>query len=620
MDTWSTSEQYALSFDGQASPVASIRGEVDGQASLLPTHWGVGWYPGNQRTVTAYRDGDLPEGTPLAGFLERLGGVRSSIFVGHVRSFQPRSGEHDAQPFVKAYAGRQWVFSCAGDIGPDRVGDLRFEDEFEFAPVGTTPCEHAFSWLLASLRSRGAKTIEAFGWDAMRELLGQVNAFGPASFVLSDGIDLIAYRDASERVPMHWSRLIPPHDVKRLEGRGFSLDYDSPIDESRTLYAFATLPLMGAAWTPMEPGELRVVRRGTSVWSSHPISVSEHVFSIMASSSGSGASSSLQLQQAGTLQQSQAGSMPPPLPLAGEPERATLSVLHRTTYRYQTPVERSLHRFNLKPVRDDAQELLEHTLEISVDGVRREFEDVFGNRTTLLEVTRPFQEMTLTARSKVTVEAVLPSRIESPLRRDQIPLVWMPWQRQMMEAYLMPPELPESALLELSEFAMSFVERSDYDLVQTLLDLNRTIYRDFTYLPGSTHIETTPFEVYAQRRGVCQDFANVFICVARLLGVPARYRVGYIHTGASYENQIQSEASHAWAEVYLPWTGWVGFDPTNGCLAGSDHVRIACGRHFRDAAPTSGTIYRGGSFETLEVEVRVERLGGDPSVVRGEVP
>src|SRR5690606_17716177 len=93
--------------------------------------------------------------------------------------------------------------------------------------------------------------------------------------------------------------------------------------------------------------------------------------------------------------------------------------------------------------------------------------------------------------------------------------------------------------------------------------------------------------------------------MARLLGIPARYRVGYINTGADYENKVQSEASHAWAELYLPWFGWYGFDPTNGCLVGSDHVRVAAGRNYRDASPTSGTIYKGGGGEKLNVAVRV---------------
>jgi transglutaminase-like putative cysteine protease len=186
----------------------------------------------------------------------------------------------------------------------------------------------------------------------------------------------------------------------------------------------------------------------------------------------------------------------------------------------------------------------------------------------------------------------------------------MPWQRQMMLPYLLPPELPETQLRELSEFAMSFAERQDFDLVETLIDINTSIFRDFKYLSGSTNLETTPFEVYIQRRGVCQDFANLFICLARLLNIAARYRVGYIYTGTDYANKVQSEASHAWVELYLPWLGWRGFDPTNGCLAGVDHIRVACGRNYRDATPTDGTIFKGGHGEKLDVAVRVQPITG----------
>jgi transglutaminase-like putative cysteine protease len=177
-----------------------------------------------------------------------------------------------------------------------------------------------------------------------------------------------------------------------------------------------------------------------------------------------------------------------------------------------------------------------------------------------------------------------------------------------MMPYLLPPELPESQLRELSDWAMSFVERQDYDLVETLKDINATIWRDFTYLPASTQLETTPFDVYVQRRGVCQDFANLFIAVARLLNIPARYRVGYVFTGNHFDNPEQGDASHAWVEVYLPGIGWRGFDPTNNALVGHDHVRVACGRNFRDATPTAGVLYRGGGAETLRVKVEVEEV------------
>jgi transglutaminase-like putative cysteine protease len=152
---------------------------------------------------------------------------------------------------------------------------------------------------------------------------------------------------------------------------------------------------------------------------------------------------------------------------------------------------------------------------------------------------------------------------------------------------------------------MSLVQRHDYDLLDTLLDLNETIFREYQYAQGTTDLATTPFQVYSTRQGVCQDFANLFICMMRLLGVPARYVCGYLYTGDKHPNQAQSLASHAWVQVYLPEVGWRGFDPTNGVLTQTDHIRVAVGRSYTDATPTSGTIFVGGGPETLEVDVKV---------------
>lgn len=642
---WSLSEQVALSFDGQASPAVALRGQAEDQPELLPSTWGLGWYPDNQRAATVIKDPDLAEGASLSGFLEKYGQVRSSLFVGQTLGFAQKGPQADAQPLMRSYAGRQWLLTSAGDISPEIKDQLPLDDDFfDIVPVGASAAEHAFSWIVAQIRTRGCRTIDEFGWRELHGLLERINGYGAASFLLTDGIDLVGYRDAGDSVPLYWSRRTPPHPSTLLEGRAFLIDYDGPMDVSRTLFVFSTLPMRGAEWTPMAPGELRIARRGSTVWSSHPAGIEEQNFRLLGAPHPPIQREPLPVHPTATQQQyvvAPTADALPAAPLApfssdspaarvvatptgptkaGEdadfaPDRATLTVLHETSYRYSQPVERSSHRFCLYPVGDRRQQILDHTLDISVDGLHREYEDVFGNHARLLEVTHPFTEMTITSRMKVRVEGVVASQLKSPVGRDQIPLVWMPWQRQMMQAYLMPPELPEPELRELSEFAMSFVERNDYDLVETLLDLNRTIYRDFTYVPGSTTVETTPFQVYVNREGVCQDFANVLICVARLLSVPARYRVGYIYTGGSYENKMQSDASHAWAEVYLPWTGWFGFDPTNGCLAGADHVRIACGRQFRDAAPTTGTIYRGGGVETLGVDVRVERL--DEGVAEG---
>jgi transglutaminase-like putative cysteine protease len=115
--------------------------------------------------------------------------------------------------------------------------------------------------------------------------------------------------------------------------------------------------------------------------------------------------------------------------------------------------------------------------------------------------------------------------------------------------------------------------------------------------------------VYSARRGVCQDFANLFICLARLLGIPARYVCGYVFTGTKPEHERMADASHAWVQVYLPEVGWKGFDPTNGKLTQTDHVRVAVGRNYIDATPTSGTLYVGGEGESLSVQVTLVPAG-----------
>ena len=168
-------------------------------------------------------------------------------------------------------------------------------------------------------------------------------------------------------------------------------------------------------------------------------------------------------------------------------------------------------------------------------------------------------------------------------------------------------ELPESQLREVLDFAMSIATRNQFDVYETLFDMNLTLFRDFAYTPLSTTLETTPFDVLTAKQGVCQDFANLMICMARLLNLPARYVCGYIFTGNTGEARAQSDATHAWVQIFLPDVGWKGFDPTNGVLPATDHVRMAVGRHYRDTAPTSGTLYSPAQ-ERLTIDVEVAPL------------
>jgi transglutaminase-like putative cysteine protease len=287
-----------------------------------------------------------------------------------------------------------------------------------------------------------------------------------------------------------------------------------------------------------------------------------------------------------------------------KPAIRRLLVRHQTRYQYDKPIQRSAHRIHLRPLHSDRQVLHHHRLEIIPDVPIITCEDVFGNHTVRFEITQPYQELTVTALSEVELLDTDPFDFAKTPDRPPFPLAWMPWERKVLAPYLEPDELPETQVKELYDYARSYLKRNNHDLLETLFDINLTLFREYQYVPGSTGVETSPYTVFSSKKGVCQDFANLFIYLARLVEVPARYVCGYVYTGNTGSCRAGSDASHAWLELYLPNIGWREFDPTNGVLPRSDHVRVARGRHFRDTAPMSGTLFT-PAIETMGIDVEV---------------
>ncbi|MFY9513851.1 MAG: transglutaminase family protein, partial [Rubrivivax sp.] len=158
-------------------------------------------------------------------------------------------------------------------------------------------------------------------------------------------------------------------------------------------------------------------------------------------------------------------------------------------------------------------------------------------------------------------------------------------------------------------------------VAEAALELMHRIHADFAYESESTEIDTPLDEAFAQKRGVCQDFAHLMAGTLRMFGVPARYVSGYLLTrppegGAA---MLGADASHAWVQVWCPGTAgvdgdWLDLDPTNDLVPGTGHVRLAVGRDFGDVTPLRGVI-RGGGRHTLSVAVSTRVVG--PVVATG---
>lgn len=257
---------------------------------------------------------------------------------------------------------------------------------------------------------------------------------------------------------------------------------------------------------------------------------------------------------------------------------------------------------------DARQECLAHELTVNPSPqLTTTYEDVFGNTAMHFEMNQPYQQMSITSSSVVQVREHDPFAFAKTPIRPEFPLKWMPWEERMLWPYLSSEELPDTQIKDLMDQAMEFVTRNKGDLMETLFDMNLTLFRQYQYVPGSSTLQTTAYDTMVNKEGVCQDFANLLITWARLLRIPARYVCGYLYTGNTGQSRAGSDATHAWVQLYIPNVGWKGFDPTNGVLPALDHVRIAVGRHYRDSAPITGTLFSTAQ-ETLSVDVEVSDM------------
>lgn len=147
----------------------------------------------------------------------------------------------------------------------------------------------------------------------------------------------------------------------------------------------------------------------------------------------------------------------------------------------------------------------------------------------------------------------------------------------------------------------------DRPVVAAALALAQRIRAEFRYRPGATDAGTPVAEAFAARHGVCQDFAHVMVVALRLAGLPAAYVSGYLRTlpPPGMPRLVGADAMHAWVMLWCgPARGWIGFDPTNGCITGDGHLFVAMGRDYADVAPMDG-LFVGGAGQGLSVMVDV---------------
>ena len=141
-------------------------------------------------------------------------------------------------------------------------------------------------------------------------------------------------------------------------------------------------------------------------------------------------------------------------------------------------------------------------------------------------------------------------------------------------------------LRQIDSWARRFVATDGRtDTLEMLSAMTAAIKREFTYVARAEKGTQTPIETLAKRKGTCRDYAMLMIEAVRALGFAARFVSGYVYNPSSRDRHVGGGNTHAWVRVYLPGSGWVEFDPTNGIIGnrGADprrHPRATCTRRY----------------------------------------
>ena len=266
-------------------------------------------------------------------------------------------------------------------------------------------------------------------------------------------------------------------------------------------------------------------------------------------------------------------------------------IRHTTHYQYPEPAWNSFNQVRLHPIHEVRQTVRSFHLHVSPEAEVSSHKDYFGAIVHQVHVHAPHRELLIEAQALVDTH---PVTMPVPAPMSVLDGV----RGRNTEFLVASPRVPAGDWPELFDVARP---GANDDLPGFLMDLTSQLYRRFTYDPKATTVSTPLAEFARHGRGVCQDFTHAMLGILRQLGIPARYVSGYLYSGGE---MLGAEATHAWVEALIPGYGWLGYDPTNNCVAKEKHIKIGHGREYSDVSPVRGTYYGGGRGQ-LDVAVHV---------------
>ena len=260
----------------------------------------------------------------------------------------------------------------------------------------------------------------------------------------------------------------------------------------------------------------------------------------------------------------------------------------------------------VRPRESYDQHLLEARLDIDPQPLElRWLQDVFGNAVAIATFSGTAKRLVIDSKARVQHSPADLELVHIEEYARFYPFTYsseeMPDLLRSIERQHLDPQR------QIDGWAHRFVNSTGQtDTLAMLSAMTAAIKHEFTYVSRPEKGTQTPIETLERRAGTCRDYAMLMIEAVRALGFAARFVSGYVYNPTRQDERLGGGNTHAWVRVYLPGSGWVEFDPTNGIVGNRGLIRVAVARDIYQAVPISGT-WSGfpGSFIDLTVAVDI---------------
>lgn len=253
-------ELLGMSFNLPVNPKISFKG-FQQRGKNNPDGWGIAFYPDESAQI--FKEPIEANKSNLANFLNGYSGIKSNIFIAHVRKTSVGVTSYkNTHPFNREIEGKEYVFAHNGTIKNYNILSLS-----RFKPIGDTDSEYVFCLLLDYINEKGIKRLNPNNFQLLEEKIKEINKKGTLNCIFTDGEHLFCYHDKNDYNGLYFIQRKTPYRKIVLKDLDWEIDLKEEKTPDQTGYIVATNPLTNEKWIKFKKGELIVFKNGKMIYS-----------------------------------------------------------------------------------------------------------------------------------------------------------------------------------------------------------------------------------------------------------------------------------------------------------------------------------------------------------------